>query len=110
MDYHWVNRLFSKLVRHSTARVIAAIASIELPVGTWSQLLPFLLQTVQSSTTTHREVGSFILFTIVETIAETSTQHLQEFLQVFQTLLADPESLDVRITTVRLVSSFDAAV
>jgi hypothetical protein len=91
----------SKLVRHATARVIAAIASIEIPLGNWQQLLPFLMQTVQSPQVAHREVGSFILFTVLENIVEGFQEHLGNFFQLFRQLLADPESIDVRITTVR---------
>ncbi|THH27563.1 hypothetical protein EUX98_g6632 [Antrodiella citrinella] len=91
----------SKLVRHSTARVIAAIASIEIPLGTWSQLLPFLTQTCVSSDVTHREVATFILFTVLENIVEGFESHVQSFFKLFEGLLVDPESLEVRITTVR---------
>jgi hypothetical protein len=102
----------SKLVRHATARVIAAIASIEIPLGNWQQLLPFLMQTVQSPQVAHREVGSFILFTVLENIVEGFQEHLGNFFQLFRQLLADPESIDVRITTVRYDTSIipDAGV
>ncbi|GLB41795.1 putative ARM repeat-containing protein [Lyophyllum shimeji] len=70
----------NNLVRHSAARVIAAIATIEIPLGTWGQLLPFLHQTCIS---------------LKSRIAKSS------FFKLFGQLLADPESIDVRITTVR---------
>ncbi|KIM83108.1 hypothetical protein PILCRDRAFT_450443 [Piloderma croceum F 1598] len=89
------------LVRHSAARVIAAIATIELPIGTWSQLLPFLHQTCISPQVTHREVGIYILFTVLENIVEGFQEHLQSFFKLFEQLLNDPESIEVRITTVR---------
>ncbi|KAL7280928.1 hypothetical protein ACG7TL_005876 [Trametes sanguinea] len=91
----------SNLVRHSTARVIAAIASIEMPLGTWPQLLPFLEQTCLSAQATHREVGVYILFTILENIVEGFETHIQSFFKLFEKLLQDPESAEVRITTVR---------
>jgi hypothetical protein len=93
--------LISKLVRHSTARVIAAIASIEIPVGTWDTLLPFLIQTARSAEVAHREVGTYILFTVLETIVEGFQQMLPQFFQLFETLLTDPQSQEVRITSVR---------
>jgi hypothetical protein len=95
----------SHLVRHSTARVIAAIASIEVPLGNWPQLLPFLHQSVVSDVVTHREVGIYILFTVLENIVEGFQEHLHNFFKLFGALLADPESIDVRITTVRFVIS-----
>lgn len=94
-------KLRSKLVRHSTARVIAAIASIEIPLGNWPQLLPFLNQTATSPQVSHREVGTFILFTVLESVVESFTEHLHGFLGLFEKLLVDPESIEVRISAVR---------
>jgi hypothetical protein len=93
--------LCSHLVRHSAARVVAAIATIEIPLGTWAQLLPFLHQTCISPQVAHREVGVYILFTVLESIVEGFQEHLQSFFKLFEQLLVDPESIDVRITTVR---------
>jgi hypothetical protein len=98
------------LVRHSAARVIAAIATIEIPLGNWPQLLPFLHQTAVSPLVANREVGVYILFTVLENIVEGFQEHLQSFFKLFEGLLADPESIEVRITTVRSVSSFDLRV
>lgn len=93
--------IVSALVRHSTARVIAAIAGIEIPVGGWTQLLPFLHETATSSQVAHREVGIYILYTVLETIVEGFQEHLQAFFKLFERLLQDPESAEVRVTTVR---------
>ncbi|KAG2110622.1 armadillo-type protein [Suillus discolor] len=90
-----------KLVRHSAARVIAAAASIELTAGTWPQLLPWLHQSCTSTQVAHREVAIFILFTVLESIVEGFQEHLQSFFKLFEGLLNDPESIEVRITTVR---------
>lgn len=90
-------------MRHSAARVIAAIATIEIPLGNWPQLLPFLDQTAGSPQVTHREVGVYILFTVLENIVEGFQEHLQSFFKLFERLLVDQESLEVRITTVRFV-------
>ncbi|KZT64595.1 ARM repeat-containing protein [Daedalea quercina L-15889] len=91
----------SNLVRHSTARVIAAIAAIEVPIGQWPFLLPFLQQTCTSAGAAHREVGIYILYTVLENIVEGFDNHMKELFTLFATLLNDPESLEVRITTVR---------
>lgn len=93
----------SKLVRNSAARVVAAIAGIEIPLNTWSQLLPFLHQSCVSPQVSHREVGIYILFTVLENIVEGFQEHTQSFFKLFETLLQDPESAEVRITTVRYV-------
>ncbi|RDB23353.1 putative importin subunit beta-4 [Hypsizygus marmoreus] len=91
----------NNLVRHSAARVVAGIATIEIPLGTWAQLLPFLHQTCTSPQVAHREVGIYMLFTVLENIVEGFQEHLQSFFKLFEQLLADPESIEVRITTVR---------
>ena len=92
-------------MRHSTARVIAAIASIEIPLDHWPNLLPFLQQTCVSPQAAHREVGIYILFTVLESIVEGFETHLQSFFKLFGDLLNDPESAEVRITTVRYALS-----
>ncbi|XP_006461983.1 hypothetical protein AGABI2DRAFT_206092 [Agaricus bisporus var. bisporus H97] len=91
----------NNLVRHSAARVIAAIAGIEIPEGTWSDLLPFLHQSCTSEIAAHREVGSYILFTVLESIVDGFQEYSDNIYKLFAQLLVDPESLDVRITTVR---------
>ncbi|KAH7913038.1 armadillo-type protein [Hygrophoropsis aurantiaca] len=91
----------NKLVRHSAARVIASIASVEIPLGSWPQLLPWLHNSCTSPQVAHREVGVYILFTVLENIVEGFQEHLQSFFKLFEALLADPESIEVRITTVR---------
>lgn len=72
-----------------------------MPVSAWPQLLPFLLETAMSSQATHREVGIYILYTVLETIVEGFQEHLQNFFKLFENLLQDPESTEVRVTTVR---------
>jgi len=94
-------RFISNLVRHSAARVIAAIASIEVSQGTWNQLLPFLQQTCSSDNVLHREVGSYILFTVLERIVVGFQDHLPHLFQLFGNMLNDPQSIDVRVITVR---------
>ncbi|KAK0218164.1 armadillo-type protein [Armillaria fumosa] len=91
----------STLVRHSAARVLAAISSIEVPAGTWPQLLPFLHQACTSPVVAHREVGTFMLYSVLENICEGFQTHLVELFKLFNQTINDPESIEVRITTVR---------
>ena len=90
-------------MRHTTARVIAAIAGIEIPNRNWDQLIPFLTETCVSSQASHREVGIYILFTVLENIVEGFQNQLPALMQLFENLLRDPESKEVRVTTVRCV-------
>lgn len=86
-------------MRHSTARVIAAIASHEVPLQQWPKLLPFLHSVMTSPVAAQREIGIFILFTVLEEVMDTLESHITQFFQLFAQLLNDPESLEVRITT-----------
>ena len=97
--------MFSRnLVRHSISRVIAVIAFIEVPQNTWPALLPFLQQSCTSQQVVHREVGSYILFTVLESIVTGFQEHLSGLFDLFRGLLVDPESAEVRITTVRYLN------
>lgn len=95
------------MVRNAVSRVISHIADIELPLGTWPQLLPFLFNTSQSTSSVHRHISIFIFFTILDTLSESEDsnvsfdQYLPQIMGVFEKSLQDPESLEVRITTVR---------
>ena len=89
------------IVRHSLARVISAIAAIEMPHGQWNGLLPFVENACRSMESRHREIGAFILFSILEVVVEGLQNQVEAFLQLYATLLQDPQSLDVRIVTVR---------
>jgi importin-4 len=91
----------STLVRHSAARVVGEIAGIELPLNTWPGLFPFVLQACQSQAVSHREVGSFMLYTILENSIEGFSTQLNDLFVLFSQLINDPESLEVRITTVK---------
>lgn len=86
-------------MRNSTARVIAAIASHEIPLQQWPELLPFLHSAMTSPDPLQREIGIFILYTILEEVMDTLESHITQFFQLFAQLLNDPESLEVRITT-----------
>lgn len=94
----------SALVRNAIARVIAEIAKRELPAGTWQQLLPFLFQAASSPNSSHRQVSIFVFFIVLETFVdgeESLEKYLPQIMSVFSKSLQDPESLEVRVTTVR---------
>ncbi|KAH7885809.1 ARM repeat-containing protein [Phlebopus sp. FC_14] len=91
----------NKLVRHSAARVVASIASIEIEQGTWPQLLSWLHQACTSTDVTQREVGVYILYTVLESVIAGFQDSNQNFFKLFGALIVDPESMEVRVTTVR---------
>jgi hypothetical protein len=93
---HPLNRdasLTSSLVRHSCSRVISAIASIELVVvpPQWPELLPFLYQLAVAPNQAHRAVGYFILFALLDTVAECLQSELPKMFATLGQGLNDPE-------------------
>ncbi|KAK0556623.1 hypothetical protein OC846_001068 [Tilletia horrida] len=93
------------LVRNGIARVVSAIARIELPLNTWPELLPFLFSAAESPDANHRQASIFVFYTVLETFVDDDTnkltQYLPQIMVTFSKALQDPESLEVRITTVR---------
>ena len=94
----------SSLVRHSVARIISAIAKIDLNDGEWADLPNFLIQAAGSGNKDERVVGTYILFTILETLGEGFEAKFQELFNLFSNTIRDPESEEVRINTLLALS------
>lgn len=95
--------MLSSLVRHALARAVAAIADIELtaqPIQ-WPTLLPALYAAASSPQVSQRETAIYVLFSILDTVAESFDAHIKELFPLFAKSLMDPESSEVRITTLR---------
>ncbi|KAG5458969.1 MAG: armadillo-type protein [Olpidium bornovanus] len=89
------------LVRHSTARVISTIAKTEVPAQRWNDLVQFLHSCCQAPTAGHREVGYYVLFTLFDVVGNTFAEHAHDLLGLFARGLHDPESKEVRVTTLQ---------
>lgn len=87
------------LVRHSSARVIAAIASIDLEDGEWASLPGLLVQAATSKQVSHREVGVYILFSLLEIAGDVFEDKLPDMFSLFSNTIKDPESAEVRVNT-----------
>lgn len=94
----------SSLVRHSAARVISAIAAIDLEDGDWAELPGFLAQAAQSPQVSQREVGVYILFTLLEAAGDGFVEKLPSLFALFSNTIKDPESQEVRINTMLALS------
>ncbi|PRT54110.1 Importin subunit beta-4 [Wickerhamiella sorbophila] len=88
------------LVRHTSSRVISMIASVDMERNAWPELLPTLVQTAQASKSTDREVAVYILFTLFEQGSIDEETHLAQLMQLLATTISDPESLQVRVSSV----------
>jgi hypothetical protein len=92
------------LVRHSSARVIACIARIDLDDGEWASLPGVLVQASTSKQVSHREVGVYVLFTLLEAAGDALEDKLPGLFSLFATTIKDPESAEVRINTLLCLS------
>ncbi len=75
------------LVRHSTARVIAAIARIDLEDGEWDTLPGLLVQAATSKKVSHREVGVYILFSLLEAAGDSFEDKIPGLFSLFNTTI-----------------------
>ncbi|CUA72374.1 putative importin subunit beta-4 [Rhizoctonia solani] len=95
----------ASIVRHTIARVISAIAQFELQGGskqvTWPELIPWVESACVATSAAHREVGTYVLFTIMDNLMDEITERLSTFFNLFGSLIRDPESAEVRVTSVR---------
>lgn len=94
----------SALVRHSIARIISAIAKIDLEDGEWAELPNILLQAADGGNQDERAVAIYILFTILETLGEGFEEKFQDLFALFNKTIRDPESAEVRINTLLALS------
>jgi len=94
------------IVRHALARAVSAIAEIELAVkpSQWPNLLPGLYDAARSPTTSHRETAIYVLYSLLDTVAESFEPQLKALFALFATTLLDPESAEVRMTTLRALA------
>ncbi|PVU92036.1 hypothetical protein BB559_003865 [Furculomyces boomerangus] len=93
-----------KLTRHGLARVISAIAKIDIPKNSWPNLLEFLYTCCNSQTVSHREIGVFVLDSLLESVSDSVIAHFGYLIDLFNKLLKDPESIQVRVTTMEALA------
>ncbi|KAI8331553.1 armadillo-type protein [Chlamydoabsidia padenii] len=89
-----------ELVRHSVSRVISSVARVDMPENKWPDLLTFINQSCTSNNPIHREVGTYCLYTLFEVIADFFMNHTAHLFDLFAKTIVDPESRNVRVTTV----------
>ncbi|KAK9463601.1 armadillo-type protein [Lipomyces oligophaga] len=88
-----------QIVRHASSRVISEIAKNDLPERKWDELPAFVHKACLSSSVIEREVGVYILYTLLESMEATFIDRLGEFMPIFSQTLSDPQSLTVRTDT-----------
>ena len=93
-----------QLVRHGAARVITAIAKVDLDNEQWPDLFDILVQAARSQTPRHREVGTYVLFTTIEVLGEDMSAKIPQLLQLFSETINDPQSAEVKINSMLALS------
>ncbi|KAF2679788.1 ARM repeat-containing protein [Lentithecium fluviatile CBS 122367] len=92
------------LARHSAARVITAIATEDFEEGQWAELPGFLLQAATSSQVRHREVGTYIIWTTLESVGDSFPGKKADLYKLFSSTIQDGESAEVRVNTMLALS------
>jgi hypothetical protein len=91
--------------RHANARLVAAVAAIDLEEGEWHDLVPALFTLSSSNEVGQREVGSYIIFSLLEENPTSFADHMPELLELFGHSLRDPQSADVRINSMMSIGA-----
>ncbi|CAM1505853.1 Fc.00g114900.m01.CDS01 [Cosmosporella sp. VM-42] len=92
-------------VRHSLARLVAGIVSSDMENGEGEDFLKQLLPLSNSDNVVAREVGSFLLYAMLEEDPTHFSDHTHQLLQLFQARIEDPQSKEVRINIVRAIGA-----
>lgn len=93
-----------KIVRHLQSRVIAAIAGVDLDEGAWPDLIPGIISECANGAAPQREVCSFLLFALLEDDATHFGNQVRDLFALFQVIIKDPESSDIRINAMQGIS------
>ncbi|RYC65456.1 hypothetical protein CHU98_g764 [Xylaria longipes] len=91
--------------RHGQSRVIAALATLDFDNNEWADLIPNVTQLATSENVVHREVGSYIIFSLLEANPTYFESHLAKLFELFTKTIRDPQSRDVRVNTMLSISA-----
>ncbi|KAL9094883.1 MAG: hypothetical protein Q9165_002832 [Trypethelium subeluteriae] len=92
------------LIRHASARVVSAIAQLDLQNNEWPDLPGILQQGATAESARQREVAVYILFTLLEVASEMFMDNASDMLSLFNRTIQDPESTEVRINTMLAIA------
>lgn len=99
------------LVRNTSARVVCEIAAHDLPQNGWPELMPFLFTTAEQGSVAQRQPAVSVISTLFDMVDTDSIPgYLPQALHLFGKTINDPESLAVRVTTVRALGRVAAQI
>ena len=91
-------------MRHAAARVISEIAKIDVENDEWADLPELMQHAAETGSPQEREVSTYILFTILESMGDGFMHRFHELFGLFSKTIHDPESAEVRINTMLALS------
>jgi hypothetical protein len=91
--------------RHANSRLVAAVAAIDLEDGEWPDLIPALFTLSASNEVGQREVGSYIIYSLLEENPTAFADEMPKLLELFGHTLRDPQSADVRINSMMSIGA-----
>jgi hypothetical protein len=94
--------------RHAESRVIAGIAGLDLDAddNAWPELIPSLFTLASNAAeVSHREVGSYIIYAILEENPTPFADKVRQLLTLFTEAIKDPQSRDVRVNTMMSIGA-----
>lgn len=95
----------SSTARHALSRLVAGLIGLDMEKGDGEEFMKQVLPLNNSDNVLHREVGSYILFSMLEENPQHFEQHTHQLLQLFQTRIEDPDSKEVRINIAQAVGA-----
>jgi importin-4 len=96
--------------RHASARLVSAIGRIDMRDGKWPELAVFCEQASISPRASDREIGLYIIYSIFETEPEFFETRRSDLLQLFSHTIHDPESRQVRQSTLLCLGELSARI
>ena len=87
------------IVQHAAARVIVSIAKIDTENGEWEDFLDILLRAANNPDPRQRDVGTFLLFTSLESLGDNMMPRFHEMLQIFSKTIRKSSSLPPALNT-----------
>ena len=84
--------------------MVAGVAKLDSVDGQWADLPNYMIGASSSSNVKEREVGTYVIFTIMDAMADESSEIFPALFDVFSKTIRDPQSGEVRINTMLALS------
>ncbi|KAF2670078.1 ARM repeat-containing protein [Microthyrium microscopicum] len=95
----------SKTLRHSAAQIIAEMGAYDLENSEWTDLPGKLLQGANSPQVMHREMGLYIMLSLIENSPEIFMNDIDKVIQALDSKIQDPESITVSLTALAIYAA-----